>query len=377
MLAVAGRTVAEPDAGGAAPRVDLSRMAISPTGVTAPTTSGAQARLTVDPSLQRTAETLLARADPVSGAVVAADARTGRILIWADRRRGGGRPGTVLSERQAPAASLFKIITTAALLERGHVHPQKRVCWSGGEHGIWRRHLAAPQRGKIQCGPFGQALGYSRNAVFAQLATSNLMHADLVDTIEQFGFNAPVPFDATVKLGVASVPVDDLGFARTAAGFENSTLSPLGALSLAYDVAAGGQAIRLHIVEQAGSYSAPAKRQLVRRVMSQHTAANLRWMMEVTVHSGTSLEAFSDDSGQSYLGKVRVAGKTGTLQESSQGPTTTWFIGFAPSRDPRVVVSVLLENGAVWRRKANQVARDVLRAYFAQQGVHGVSHPLD
>ena len=264
-----------------------------------------------------------------------------------------------------------------ALLERGHVHPQKRVCWAGGEHGIWRRHLVAPQRGKVQCGPFGQALGYSRNAVFAQLATNNLMYSDLVETIKQFGFNAPVPFDANVQLGTASVPVDDLGFARTAAGFENSTLSPLGALSLAYDVAAGGQAIRLHIVEQAGSYSAPAKRQLAHRVMSEHAAANLRWMMEVTVHSGTSLEAFSDESGQSYLGKVRVAGKTGTLQESSGAPTTTWFIGFAPSRDPRIVVSVLLENGAVWRRKANEVARDVLRAYFAAQGVYGVSPPLD
>ncbi len=352
-------------------------MVVSDGGVTAPTSSGDRARLTVSPSLQRTAATLLARANPVSGAIVAADARTGRILVWADRRQGGGRPGSVLAERQAPAASVFKIITTTALLERGNVHPQKRVCWSGGEHGISRRHLAAPVRGKIQCGPFGQALGYSRNAVFAQLATNNLMHSDLVETLERFGFNAPVPFDASVQLGKVSVPFDDLGFARTAAGFENSTLSPLGALSLAYDIAAGGQAIRLRIVEQAGSYSAPAKRQFVRRVMSQHTAANLRWMMEVTVHSGTSLEAFSDESGQSYLGKVRVAGKTGTLQESSGSPTTTWFVGFAPSRDPQIVVSVLIENGAVWRRKANEVARDLLRAYFAAQGVYGVSDPLD
>jgi cell division protein FtsI/penicillin-binding protein 2 len=308
---------------------------------------------------------------------VAADAKTGRILVWADRRRGGGTPGTVLTEHQAPAASLFKIVTTTALLERGKLHPQKRVCWSGGEHGIWRRHLAAPERGKIQCGPFGQALGYSRNAVFAQLATNHLMHADLVETTEKFGFNDNVPFDVAVKVGQVQIPYDDLGFARTAAGFENSTLTPLGALSMAYSVAAAGQAIRLHIVEQAEGYTAPKKRQFVRRVMNPHTAANLRWMMEVTVHSGTSLETFSDDSGQSYLGKVRVAGKTGTLQRAQGSPTTTWFVGFAPSRDPRIVVSVLLENGTVWRRKANEVARDLLRAYFAAQGTRGVSHPLD
>jgi cell division protein FtsI/penicillin-binding protein 2 len=202
------------------------------------------------------------------------------------------------------------------------------------------------------------------------------MRADLVRATELIGFNNPVAFDTEIPLGTIKIPVDDLGFARTAAGFENSTLSPLGALSLAYFVAAGGQAIRLHIVEHAGNYSAPAKREFVRRVMSQRTAANLRWMMEITIHSGTCLDAFSDDSGQSYLGRVRVAGKTGTLQESRGAPTTTWFVGFAPSRDPRVVISVLVENGPVWRRKANEVARDVLRAYFADQGVSGVSDPL-
>ncbi len=359
------------------PRVDLTRMTVGKSGAEAPTSSGASAELTIDAALQQTSATLLARADPIAGAIVAVEAKTGRVLVWTDRQRAGGTRGSVLTRRQAPAASLFKIVTTAALLDRAKVHPQKRVCWSGGEHGIWRRHLAAPQRGKIQCGPFGQALGYSHNAVFAQLATNELTHADLTETIEQFGFNHPVPFDGDVTLGKVTVPYDDLGFARTAAGFENSTLSPLGALTLAYNVAAGGQAIRLHIVERAGSYSAPAERQLVRRVMSPHAAANLRWMMEVTVHSGTSLDAFSDDSGQSYLGRVRVAGKTGTLQASKSDPTTSWFVGFAPSRDPQIVVSVLLENGPVWRRKANEVARDVLRAYFAAQGVTGVSHPLD
>jgi cell division protein FtsI/penicillin-binding protein 2 len=42
----------------------------------------------------------------------------------------------------------------------------------------------------------------------------------------------------------------------------------------------------------------------------------------------------------------------------------SWFIGFAPSRQPEIVVSVMLENGPVWRRKAKQVARDFLRGYF-------------
>ena len=132
----------------------------------------------------------------------------------------------------------------------------------------------------------------------------------------------------------------------------------------------------MQIVESAGEYRAPRRRRVLGRIMRWWTARQLRRMMEVTVHSGTSLDVFSDSSGRSYLGSVRVAGKTGTLRLSRQAPTTTWFVGFAPSRRPRVVVSVLIQNGPVWRRKANEVARDMLRTYFAARGYRGVTDPL-
>ena len=108
--------------------------------------------------------------------------------------------------------------------------------------------------------------------------------------------------------------------------------------------------------------------------MSPLAARRIRRMMEVTVHSGTSLEAFTAKDGSSYLGGIRAAGKTGTLRPVSLGPTTSWFIGFAPSRAPEIVVAVMLENSPVWRRKANHVARDVMRAYFVDRP--GVTHPL-
>jgi cell division protein FtsI/penicillin-binding protein 2 len=98
-------------------------------------------------------------------------------------------------------------------------------------------------------------------------------------------------------------------------------------------------------------------------------------MLEVTVHSGTSLGAFTDERGLSYLGSIRAAGKTGTLQPDPQGPMTSWFAGFAPSRQPEVVVSVLLQNGPVWRTKANALARDLLRVYF--KGRRGVTAPAE
>ncbi len=55
--------------------------------------------------------------------------------------------------------------------------------------------------------------------------------------------------------------------------------------------------------------------------------------------------------------------------------TTSWFVGFAPAESPRLIVSVLLQNGAVWRRKAAEVARDLMRFYFLQRGATGITMP--
>ncbi len=344
------------------PHVNLARTKHEGDLMLAPTSDGGWAELTLNPELEREAGRLLAGADPIAGAIVAVDLRTGRILVWAERSKAG--MDSVVTAAVAPAASVFKLVTTTALYERGEVTPSYRVCISGGLRRIERSHLEPPHGGDVRCGPFFQALGHSRNAVFAQLATRNLMRTDLVEIAERLGFNSELPFDFPVKLGTLEVPYNDLEFARTAAGFRGSTLSPLGGAYLASVIAHGGLSPRLRIVRRAGDYAAPSALETTGRVMGSTTAIRLAKMMEVTVESGTAYGAFHDEDGHSLVGSVRVAGKTGTLRPEPRAATTSWFIGFAPSRSPRVAVSVLLQNGESYRRKAAEVARDVLRLYF-------------
>ena len=357
------------------PRVDLTRIEVGAEGATAPFGRGKTAKLTLDPKLQRTARRLLAQASPVTGAVVAVEVRTGKVLAWAERRR-DGKKKSVLLAAGPPAASVFKIVTTAALLKRGQVPPSRKVCYRGGSHGIERRHLDPPRTGRVVCSSFAHALGHSRNAVYAQLATHHLSRSDLIDVAERIGFNEIAPFDVRALVGEVKVPYNDLEFARTAAGFTGSTLSPVGGAHIAYTIASGGVASPMHLVERAGDYRAPAKRRRLDRALRASTARRLTRMMEVTVKNGTSADVFTDKSGRWYLGTLNAAGKTGTLTRGKQGLTTTWFVGFAPSRRPQIVVSVLIQNGKVWRRKANEVARDVLRAYFANRRFRGIEHPL-
>lgn len=378
VLSVAGLVVLLPGGvradDGARPDVDLSRIHVDDERATAPLENGELAELTLDPSLQRAARRLLAQARPLEGAVTLIHARSGRLLVLAEASRKSG--STLLAARQ-PAASVFKLVTTTALLEQGRVTPKTEVCTAGGTHRIERRHLEPPRSGRIICSPFGLALGHSRNAAYAQLATSELSRDELADTARRFGFNQRLPFDGRVPLGTLTLPYGDLDFARSSAGFAGSTLSPLGAAHLAYTVATGGRRMRLRAVARAEGFEAPETREMLGRVTDEWTATRLTRMMEVTVREGTSAEAFHDETGRAYLPHMLIAGKTGTLQPSPKSPTTSWFTGFAPSKKPEVVVSVMLVNGGAWRRKANEVARDVLRSYFHARGRRGVSDPFE
>ena len=324
----------------------------------------------VDPALQAVARRLLAEAHPLLGGIVVLHAPSGRILAWQELGRAQHAGQHPNSRALAPAASLFKIVTSVALYERSALTPSARICISGGEHALERAHLWPPPAGTehVSCRPFEEALGASRNAVFAQLATRHLVGRDLLEVAERLGFNRPLDSSIAAEMGSLDVLDDELGFARTAAGFRGSRLSVLGAARLALLVASGGKPPRI-------GGATPGARAGEEPVMQARTARRLRRMMEYTVHSGTSLEAFTAADGRPFLGGIRVAGKTGTLQPSPQSPTTSWFIGFAPSRAPELVISVMLGNGPVWRRKANQVARDMLRAYF--RGAPGVSHPFE
>src|SRR5690606_33191864 len=144
--------------------------------------------------------------------------------------------------------------------ERGRINPRHTVCIEGGQHGIYARHLERATGGQALCAPFFEALGHSRNAAYAQLAHQHLLASDLLEVAERIGFNQSVPFDVEVPLGTLELTGDELNFARTAAGFTDSRLTPLGAAYLSFVVATGGRAARLSIVERAGEYHAPPGR---------------------------------------------------------------------------------------------------------------------
>jgi peptidoglycan glycosyltransferase len=376
LLTLAAMPATRAGAAESRPALDLDHIAARDGGFVAPLAAGGEAKLTLDPDLQRAATKILASANPVRGGMVLIDAQSGEVLAWAESAR-DGRHHQVLTTARVPAASVFKLVTTAALFETTTLSPKEQVCISGGLHGIERRPLDAPRGAGIECSPFLYAIGFSKNAVFAQLATHRLLRSGLIDTAQALGFNGQVPFEIEAPVGTLEVPYGDLEFARTAAGFQGSTLSPLGGAYLASVIAHGGEATKIRVTApDMDSANGEGKAEVVGRVLKPLTAERMRRMMEVTVRSGTCRHAFTDDSGHPYLGNLRVSGKTGTLRPESNEGMTSWFIGFAPSQNPELIISVMLENGTVWRHKANELARDMLRNYFHGHGRPWVTDPL-
>jgi cell division protein FtsI/penicillin-binding protein 2 len=189
-------------------------------------------------------------------------------------------------------------------------------------------------------------------------------------------------------------PEDQLGFARTAAGFWNTTLSPVHAAWLSATIARSGEPVRPSLVAEVtddeGKVIWVAPTGLAqKRAIKDETAKAVATMMDATVSDGTSYRAFHDARGRSFLPGVAVAGKTGTLTDATAKRFYTWFTGFAPSKPytgagaqeymgpapKQVAVAVLVVNEPTWHVKANVLARETLRAYFASQKLQGVTMP--
>jgi len=286
----------------------------------------------------------------------------------------------VNTRAEPPAASVFKVITGAALVELAGLKATTEQCYHGGKSRILAEELEDnPARDKW-CSTLGQAMGRSINVVFGRLAQKHLKPEDLERMGGAFGFGSPIPFAVKNDAPRLKVPEGSVEFARTAAGFWNTTLSPLAAVSLGQTIAAHGVSLEPVIVDRVLEngrtiWQFDNKPTVLRRAVKPETAAELTRMMTETVENGSARVAFHDAKGDSYLPGIAVAGKTGTLSDNEANRYYTWFVGFAPADQPEVAVAALVVNNPTWQIKAPLMARNLLRSYFAKAGRKGVTRP--
>jgi len=329
---------------------------------------GTRVQLTLDPRLQSVAQATLERYKVEWGAVVAIRPQTGEVLAFAEHADGRPDLSRLPLHAGAPAASIFKIITSSALLEFGGLGPDSEMCTHGGHHKLTLYNLKPSERLDTRCETFAQSLGSSNNVAFARWADEKLEPSQLQAMANRFLFGKRIPFPWAVGVSEARIPTASrLGLARAAAGFEGTTLSPLHAALIVAAIANDGVMMAPYMVQHADKGgtavfdATPAK---LAEVLTPELASKLRAMLEETVTSGTGRKFF-EKKGQARL-PVRAGGKSGSLAGKEDGQTRnySWFVAFAPIDKPEIAVATLVVNGEEWTVKGAVPARDVLDAYF-------------
>jgi len=323
-----------------------------------------EALLTLEPVLQQKLTKVLSDYRVPWGATVLLDPRSGRVLAMAEHSQmEKGSP--VALKAVAPAASVFKIVTAAALLEQG-IGEESEVCYHGGKHRIARKQLADDPRRDRRCLTLQAAMGRSANVVFAKLADRGLTRDRLQSEAQRWLFNASIPFARPVEVSRAEIPEEPFDLATTAAGFGRVRLSPLHGALIAAVVANGGVLAPPRLVDAVAGGELPPVAGPT-RVVDERVAAALARMMRTTTTDGTARKIFRRDrwSRRSPLREVAVAGKTGSLHEQKPFRDYSWFVGFAPVDDPQVVVATVVVNERLWRVKAPYVAHQALEVFFA------------
>jgi cell division protein FtsI/penicillin-binding protein 2 len=315
--------------------------------------AGAEVRLTLDANIQDVAEAALAQVgeqwEPKGATAIVMDPRDGRILALANWPRvnaaapPGAAPDYARQNRAVGATyepgSTFKAFTVAAALEDGVVKPRTEI-------GLPPTIMVADR--EIRESHPRPAVTWSVAEIIA--ASSNvgavkiglMQGADEFDAwIHRFGFGKPTGVD---------LPGEEAGLVLPREQYSGSTMAnlPLGQglavtpmqMAAGYAAIANGGILRPpRIVDAVGGSDTATPPG--RRVVSEKTAAQVRAMLKGVLGPGGTA------SGAAIEG-YDLAGKTGTAQKPEAGGYSSTryvasFVGFAPARDPQLLVAVMVD----------------------------------
>lgn len=344
--------------------------------------------LTLDPAVQEAAATALGNK---RGAVVALDPRSGEILAlhsspsYDPNNLAGADSEVALqyakqleNDVQKPLnnrsldgisyapGSVFKMITTATLLESG-IKPGDElpgpvdVQLSGST-------VRVPNFSRTQCmdgtPTLAEAFAVSCNTPFI-LEALKIGPEKLREKAKAFGFSQTlqIPLNASPSGFPEENDLAQLGLASIGQG--KVTASPLQVAMVASAIANEGKLFKPHLIRAVLTADLERLQQtqpeLLATPISGEVAAQLKDLMINTVNQpyGTGVRL--------QLPGVQVAAKTGTAETGVPGYSNGWVAAFAPAESPRVVVAVFVEGDQeVPARYGSidgaQIARPVLEA---------------
>ena len=281
-----------------------------------------------------------------------------------------------ISEYYEPG-SVFKMFTLAMGLEEG-------VLTDGDHYSCSGSYVVQGQRMRCWAHSHGgqtlmQALSNSCNPAFFQMGEkigSSMFYKYFVG----FGFTEQTGVDmlgeAVSSSSMYHGPDQTILNTATSAIGQTFAITPIQMITAISAVANGGYLMQPYVVAQVkdvdGNIVSNTTPTVKRQVISQEVSQHVREMLEQVVDGGGGKNA--------YVAGYRVAGKTGTGEQTTRGSKENGlsyvvgsFGGFAPANDPEYAVLVMLDdpNGSYryGGTIAAPVAGDIMEAILPYLGV--------
>jgi beta-lactamase regulating signal transducer with metallopeptidase domain/beta-lactamase class D len=261
-----------------------------------------------------------------SGAIVIADARTGKIVAFAEI--GESIKNNSWSSRIFNPASTIKPFIAAAAIDSGASLLKKYDCHDPNQiDGINFTNGDS----KINSASIADALAHSVNTCMLKIAEET-GSIKIRQTLSHFGFDMNVAWNNN-----------------------NSD-----ELNLAY--ATMGSSIPVTLKTLTNAFTILANKGLLnsKQIIPKETANKVTHLLEKVVTDGTGKRAAIDH--------ISIAGKTGTLVNDSHTSSLALFAGYVPSISPRYVSIVVIEDakihGSIFNSNGGNVAAPVFHNVF-------------
>lgn len=330
--------------------------------------------LTVSPTInlkmQRRAEKLLATNRDRRAALVVVEADTGRLLALAGikRRRKNHEIGL---RADAPAASLFKVVTAAAALEEISLAPSSQLTFVGRPHTLFRYQLKERTRRRGRVVTLSKSFASSNNPIFARLGVHKIGGDLLLWYARALGFDRPLPFELPLAVSKLPEPANDFQLGELACGYHrHTTMSPLHAALMVSVFINGGRFMEPFAVNRVlgagGEVLYLGQPKSKGRLVSEETCLSMRELFEATVTKGTARRAFRRVNRDRILRGLQLGGKTGTLRGPDRTELFEWFAGYGrdPDSGKALAICALVVHGKVRYSNPKRMARQMLKEAF-------------
>jgi cell division protein FtsI/penicillin-binding protein 2 len=303
--------------------------------------------------------------------IVGMDPVTGKVLsmVGFDKTDPSNNPCV---DNRFPAASIFKIVTASAVIEKCGFNPDSKLTYNGGKHTLYKSQLKNRKNKYTNRVTFRDSFAQSVNPVFGKIGALFLGKTTLEKYALAFGFNRDIDFEIQLEPSAVYLSDEPYQWAEVACGFNQETkLSPLHGAMIASAIINQGKimepSIVDQIVDQKGKIIYRNRLVTINQAITPETSKILNSLMATTIRSGTCKKAFRGYRKDKILSKLNIGGKTGSMDTKSHDARYDWFVGFAEEKDgpKKIALSVIVAHEKYIGPRASYYARIAMKEYFA------------